>query len=173
MVARPHGGRLVNRVATEARRERILAETPEIPQIQIDSDRAVEAENIARGIYSPLEGFMLSEDFESCLARMRLSNDVPWTLPIVLDVQEGQLVDISEGDEVLLTLDGSPIALMEVEEIYRYNKRQTALAVFGTESPEHPGVRRTYEMGDLLVGGRITLVGSVPNPYERYTLWPI
>jgi len=173
MVSRPHGGRLVNRVASNSRREKILAEAAELPQIPISREKAIEAENIARGVYSPLEGFMLGEDFESCLSKMRLVSDVPWTLPIVLDVEEGNLVDVSEGDEVLLTLEGKPIALMEVEEIYRFNKRQTAVSVFGTDSPEHPGVQRTFEMGDLLLGGRITLVGSVLNPYERYTLWPI
>ncbi len=172
MVARPHGGRLVNRVATTRRRERILAEAPDMPKLEVDREKAIELEDIARGVYSPLEGFMLYEDAASVMAGMRLANDVPWTIPVVLDVREGELTGFSEGDEIVLTLDGRPLALMEVEEIYPLDRREMAEAVFGTDSLDHPGVARTMEMGELALGGRILLLNPPPNPFERYTLWP-
>lgn len=172
MPSKPHGGKLVNRVATRARAERILQEIGELRTIPLTDGTAVDLENIARGIYSPLEGFMVREDFESTLNNMRLANDVPWTLPIVLDVGRETLGGISEGDEVALTHRGQPIAVMEVEEMYTHDKKETAEKVFGTTSSEHPGVVKIMESGDLLVGGRITLLKSLPNPYSNYTLWP-
>lgn len=172
MVSRPHGGRLVSRVASEAKRDRIFAEASEFQSIAINLEKAVEVENIAKGVYSPLEGFMLREDLESCLKEMRLSNDVPWTMPILLDIKKEETRNIVEGEEVLLKLHEVPIATIEAEEIYQYDKKKFAKAVFGTEDKRHPGVRKIEEMKDMLLGGRITLLNSAPNPHERYTLWP-
>ena len=172
MVSRPHGGRLISRVASESRKERILAEASEFQTIKVNLEKAIEIENIAKGVYSPLEGFMLSGDLMTCLSEMRLSSGVPWTMPILLDLREEEVRNISEGDEILLSLHEMPLATMEVEEIYTYDKHELAKAIFGTEDERHPGVRMVKEMGETLVGGRITLLNSVPNPYERYTLWP-
>ncbi|MCD6244041.1 MAG: sulfate adenylyltransferase [Candidatus Korarchaeota archaeon] len=172
MPAKPHGGKLINRVASKSRLEKVLDEVNEFANISVDESLAVDVENIARGVYSPLEGFMVREDFESSLLNMRLANDIPWTIPIVLDVTREELRGISEGDVILLTHKNIPLAIMEVEEIYQYDKKEAALRVYGTTSPEHPGVVRIMKGGDLLVGGRITLLKPLPNPYERYTLWP-
>jgi len=171
MPSRPHGGILVNRVATSSRAERIRDEINELQKVSLDETSAVDLENIARGVYSPLQGFMVREDFESVLLNMRLANDVPWTIPIVLDVKRDELGEISEGDEIALTYK-SPIATMEVEEIFGYDKKEMAERVLGTSSPEHPWVRKIMEMGDLMIGGRITLVNPLQSPYPEYTLWP-
>ncbi len=162
----------MSRVASEAKRDRIFAEASEFQSIAINLEKAVEVENIAKGVYSPLEGFMLREDLESCLKEMRLSNDVPWTMPILLDIKKEETRNIVEGEEVLLKLHEVPIATIEAEEIYQYDKKKFAKAVFGTEDKRHPGVRKIEEMKDMLLGGRITLLNSAPNPHERYTLWP-
>ena len=172
MPSKPHGGRLITRVASRSRAERLLEEAEEMEALPLRMTAAVDMENIARGIYSPLQGFMVQEDFESVLQDMRLANDIPWTIPIVLDVGEESLKNVVEGDEVALTYGGEPFAIMEVEEIYSYDKKEYAENVYGTLSEEHPGVVRTMNMGDRLVGGGITLIKPLPNPYERYTLWP-
>jgi len=172
MPSRPHGGILVNRVATSSRAERIREEINELQKISLDETSAVDLENIARGVYSPLQGFMVREDFESVLLNMRLANDVPWTIPIVLDVKRDDLGEISEGDEIALTYMGDSIATMEVEEIFSYNKKEMAERVLETTSPEHPWVRKIMEMGDLMIGGRITLINPLQSPYPEYTLWP-
>jgi len=172
MVSRPHGGRLISRVASESRRERVLAEVSEFQRIGVDVEKAFEIENIAKGVYSPLEGFMLSEDLRSCLDEMRLPSGVPWTMPVLLDLSEDQAKQLAEGDEVMIFLRGIPLATMEIEEIYTYDREKLIEAVFGTKDERHPGVRKARGMRDFFVGGRITLLNSVPNPYERYTLWP-
>ena len=172
MASKPHGGRLVNRVASKAKAERILQEINELKAIPLSDTTAADLENIARGIYSPLQGFMVSDDFESVLKDMRLANDVPWTIPIVLDAGNEELEGVFEGDEIALTYNDKAVATMEVEGVYPYDKKEFAAEVYGTTSTEHPGVVRTMKMKDRLVGGRVTLLSSLPNPYERYTLWP-
>ncbi|ADC66540.1 sulfate adenylyltransferase [Ferroglobus placidus DSM 10642] len=175
MPAKPHGGKLVNRVVAEDRRSKLLEEAKELPKIEISKETAVEVENIAHGVYSPLEGFMTRNDFISVLETMRLENDLPWTIPIVLDVSLDELekLEIREGDVVALVTNGDVEALMEVEEIYEFDKREYAEKVFKTTDLDHPGVKKVFEMRDRLVGGKIELLNRIENPFEKYTLQPI
>jgi len=170
MVSKPHGGKLVRRLVAERTRERILNEQREYPGVQIEYGRAIDLENIAHGVYSPLKGFLTSDDLESVLNHMRLSDDTPWTIPIVLDVREKTF---DEGDAILLYHNDLPIARMHVEEIYAYDKKEFAVKVFKTEDSKHPGVARVMEMGDYLIGGEIELLNELPNPFASYTLRPV
>ncbi|MEM2085818.1 MAG: sulfate adenylyltransferase [Archaeoglobaceae archaeon] len=170
MVSKPHGGKLVNRVADHETKEKIISEQKEYPRVRINHGIAIDLENIAHGLYSPLNGFLTQDEFESVLKTMRLRNDLPWTLPIVLDVQSPHF---GEGDTILLHYESFPIARMHVEEIYLYKKTDLALKVFKTDDPAHPGVSRVYSMGDRLIGGSIELLNELPNPFAKYTLRPI
>lgn len=172
MVSKPHGGRLVYRVAEGKRREALMAEARELKVIEIRRETAIDLEDIAFGAFSPLEGFMVQEDYLSVLEDMRLSNDLPWTIPIVLDVDPDEIADVKEGDDVALAHNGKILALMKVEEIYGWDKKLHAEKVYKTTDPGHPGVAKTMKMKELLIGGRIDLLDTLPNPFERYTLWP-
>lgn len=173
MVSKPHGGRLVNRVVTGKRREHLLEESRELPKITLSLERAIDVEDIAHGVYSPLEGFLVQEDYIHVLHDMRLSNDVPWTIPVVLDVSLAELNGVKEGDDIALVYDGKVIAIMKIEEIYPWNKKEYAMHVFKTIDLGHPGVAKIYDMKELLVGGPIDLLNNVPNPLDKYVLWPI
>ncbi|AEM38274.1 sulfate adenylyltransferase [Pyrolobus fumarii 1A] len=172
MVNKPHGGRLVDRVARGRSRERLLAEAPEMPRLELSASLAADAANIAHGVYSPLEGFMVREDYQSVLDNMRLANDLPWTIPIVLDASREELRGVKEGDEVALYYGGEPIAVMRVEEIYTWDRDEYALKVFKTRDPQHPGVARLARRKELFVGGPILLLKDPPEPFENVRLWP-
>ena len=86
MLIKPHGGRLVNRVLNEKWRQKALERAGKIPRIIVRRDILVDLENIAKGVFSPLEGFMNEADFESVLSRKCLVSGLPWTIPICLDV---------------------------------------------------------------------------------------
>ncbi len=172
MVARPHGGRLVELLAGGRRRERLIREAREMPAISLSEGLAADAANIAHGVYSPLEGFMGSEDLDSVLHEMRLTDDTPWTIPIVLDVDAEEVEGISEGDEVALYYLGEPLAIMRVEEVYEWDKKEYCRHVFKTLDPAHPGVAKTMNRKNLLMAGPIELVNELPEPFERYRLWP-
>ena len=75
-----HGGKLVNRVTD--------TDPSGLFSIDISTDLANDVENIADGIFSPLEGFLNQQDFESVISKGRLSNDIAWTIPTVLDVDD-------------------------------------------------------------------------------------
>lgn len=173
MVSTPHGGRLVTRVATGKEKGRILDEVSELPRIIVPLELAVDIVNIAYGVFSPLEGFMNHEDHINVLTEMRLSDDTPWTIPLTLEVEKETVENVKEGDEVALFNREKPIALLKVDEKYKWNKEEHAKNIYGTLDEGHPGVRKTREMRDRLLGGPLKLVNEVENPYEKYTLRPL
>ena len=167
----PHGGRLLDRMIPAEELEEASAEVRGLKKLRLDTEQAREVENIAQGIYSPIEGFLRRDEYTDVLEYLRLPGDIPWALPIVLDLPpEGGVV---EGDRVALweTEDG-PLAMMEVEEIFPWQREDHNLKVYGTQDASHPGVAKTARMGDLLAGGSIRLLRLEPSPFERYRLSP-
>jgi sulfate adenylyltransferase len=169
----PHGGKLVDRVLSGKKREEALARAASLPRLVIDSELVSDVENIATGVYSPLEGFLGSEDYRSVLAAMRLQNDLPWTVPIVLDTDRETAAGLKTGGEVLLAAeDGRPVALLHLEEKYEYDKGETVEKVFGTRDAAHPGVAKVLAMKDVLLAGPVDLIDVTPTPFDRYKLTP-
>lgn len=166
----PHGGTLVSRVLTELPGQEYL---DSLPRVELDANRQMDVELIAFGVYSPLEGFMNEADFRSVLSDMRLASGLVWPLPIILDVSESKADSLSVGDVVALTDHRDEVlALMHLDEKYRFDQRETALQLYGTDSPDHPGVRMIHGLNPVLLGGRIDLVGSRESEMRAYELTP-
>ncbi|MCD6222969.1 MAG: sulfate adenylyltransferase [Thermoplasmata archaeon] len=168
MAAKPHGGKLVERIEKKDR----LEEAKEMLRKNISIDEARDLANIAHGVFSPLEGYMVREDFENVLMHGRLSNDLPWTIPVVMDVDKEEIDKILEGDDIALFYNDKPIATMKVEEIFPYDKKEYAMKVYKTESMEHPGVAQLFKKKNFLIGGKINLLNDVPTNFPNYKLWP-
>jgi len=60
-------------------------------------------ELLAVGAFSPLTGFMTRADYEGAVKDARLSNGLPWTIPVVLPVEDGVAAQVKEGQEVAFT----------------------------------------------------------------------
>ncbi|MFQ6011294.1 MAG: sulfate adenylyltransferase, partial [Nitrososphaerales archaeon] len=99
----PHGGILVNGRLSNNEREKALGMVSELRKLAVDSGTLKEIDNIASGLFSPLEGFLRQEDYLSVLKESRLSGGQPWTIPIVLDVAKTSLNDAKEGEDVIIT----------------------------------------------------------------------
>ncbi|MHC1601076.1 MAG: sulfate adenylyltransferase [Candidatus Nezhaarchaeales archaeon] len=173
MVSKPHGGKLVNRVISGRRRDHLLEEAAELPRIELNESLASDLMNIAHGVYSPLEGFLLQNDYLHVLHDMRLSDDTPWTIPIILDVDPSEVAGVKPGDDIALSYKGQVMAIMKVEEIYGWDKKEYCQCVFKTIDPGHPGVVKTMNRKELLIGGVIDLLNEIPEAFESYRLWPI
>lgn len=168
-----HGGQLVNRVVPEAELPAALEKAKSLPALVINHDLARDAQNIARGVFSPLTGFIGRADFESVMACDRLVSGVAWTIPIMLDVPSAETV--AEGSEIALfdeTNPETPLAIMEVQDVFPWDKTAAAQHVFGTTDSNHPGVAGFYERGDYLVGGPLTLLDNNRGPYAAFNLFP-
>lgn len=164
----PHGGVLVNRVLSGNALERARSDAKELMSVKVDSDLVNDIENIADGIFSPLEGFMLSHDFADVLKRGRLANGIAWTVPIVLDVDEQTAQQMKDSHDVAIKDEKERMfAVMHVEDVFKFNKTEMAKAVYQTDDIKHPGVAKTMAMQDMLVGGRIDLIDRVDNSEIR------
>lgn len=166
----PHGGKLVNRILREAPSE---AHLDSLQKLEIDQNIQMDAEQIAIGTFSPIEGFMKKEDLQSVLDKMRLQNGEVWTIPIVLDISEEQAEKISIDNDVALTDDeGTAMAILHVEEKYKFDKEEMAKKLYGTVSEEHPGVRWVKKMKPIFLGGKIDLIRRRKSEYKAYDLTP-
>ncbi len=169
----PHGGQLVNRLAGASRKDEILSRANELVSAVLDSDLVSDLENIATGVYSPLTGFLNRADFLSVLNQMRLSNDLPWTIPVVIDVDRELARRIKPGQLVLLkTEEMKPVGVLTVEDKYEYDREEFSKKVYGTTDPGHPGVSRVLGMKEVLLGGPVELLELESTPYDRYRLSP-
>ncbi len=170
-----HGNKpLVERVITDkAEAKKKIAGLPQVPASR---QMATEAIGIAYGFFSPIQGFMGKADVEATCKKMELADGTVWSIPIVYDISDKEIADygIKEGMSVLLTYDGNPLAIFDIEEIYTYNKEDMAQDVYGTKEEKHPGVKRTYAYKDKFLGGKITLVNEpkVREPFTPYFLTP-
>ena len=165
----PHGGRLVQVRAIESSKEKELAENS---VVQVSHETMVQMFNISTGVLSPLTGFMGKADYENVIENMRLADDTPWTIPVLLHVSD----DFSAGtnDEITLVDDsGRAVGVLEFGELFSISKKEYAKKVFGTEDEAHPGVAKTYSSSDRVVGGTLKSVVKFDNgPFENFTLSP-
>jgi len=169
----PHGGKLVDRVLEGKKKADALARTAKAPRLKIDPELVSDVENIATGVYSPLEGFLGEADFRGVLDCSRLRNDVAWTIPIVLDVDRKTADRLKIGEEVVLEAEGGcPVAILHLEEKYGFDKGETAQKIFGTRDPAHPGVAKVLGMKDMLLAGPVDLLEMTPTPFDRWKLSP-
>jgi len=169
----PHGGKLVDRVLKGKAREEALAKASGLPKITIDAELVSDVENIATGVYSPLEGFLGEADFRGVIKSSRLVSDVAWTIPIVLDADKPTAESLKTGADVLLAAeDGRPVAVLHLREKFGFDKGETAERIFGTRDPAHPGVAKVMAMKEVLLSGPIDLIEVTPTPFDRWKLTP-
>lgn len=156
----PHGNKLVNRIFIN----KSFAPS-ELPTIEVDWATILDAEKIAIGAFSPLEGFMCNEDYICTIYKERLANDIAWTIPVILAPSGKEnlkvVMELKEGDDVTLGYDGKSYAIMHLEEKIRYNKKELAIQVYGTTDSAHPNVNDIYNMGEMMLGGKIDLIQRV------------
>jgi sulfate adenylyltransferase/3'-phosphoadenosine 5'-phosphosulfate synthase len=155
----PHGGRLINRLITGSRREELIEKARSLPTLQLDERAQSDVEMIAVGAFSPLRGFLGEKDYHSVVEYMRLTNGLPWSIPITLQVSRSQAGALKEGAEVALTDDrGVVLAILELAERYTPNREQEARQVYRTEEAAHPGVAAVMQGGEVYLGGEIQVV---------------
>lgn len=168
----PHGGVLVNRLATPENISALEQEARELPQLELNSREHSDLDLLAIGALSPLTGFMREADYNSVVENMHLANGLAWSLPITLSAREEQAAAYSAGRRVALTRDGQPVAILEVQEVYGYDKEREAELVYGTTESAHPGVAALYAQDELLVAGPVTVFHRKPSDFEVQNFAP-
>lgn len=168
----PHGGTLVNRIATATRAAELRKLAATVPTITLTAKQACDLEMIAIGAFSPLTGFMGQADFESVCRKTRLANGVVWPIPITLAIDDKAKATLGDHRHAALKhSDGTLLGVIEVHEVYAHDKKLEIPNVFGTEDPKHPGVEAVLNEGNWCVGGPIEVLTVTPEkePGEQFT----
>ena len=156
---RPHGGRLVNRLVDGHEAADLLARASDLPRVTLDARAAADAELIATGALSPLEGFVRKEEYLSVIRELRLPSGALFSIPITLTVPRADAEKISEGKVAALVCpQGDVVGTIAVDEVFELDRELEAKEVYKTTERKHPGVAYLFARGEELgVGGRITL----------------
>lgn len=154
----PHGGVLVNRIATGDRKTELEAKAKTIFNLTIEDRYGADIEMIAVGAFSPITGFMGKADCESAIENMTLTNGLAWGIPIPLPAGD-QYDNLSEGQEIaLLNKEGHVLAIMTVEEKFELDLANFAQKCFGTTEDKHPGVAAINRGGNKYIAGPLEMV---------------
>ncbi|MGC9524211.1 MAG: sulfate adenylyltransferase [Limnospira sp.] len=170
----PHGGQLINRIATAEQRKELIEKADALPRVQLDARSLSDLELIAIGGFSPLTGFMEQADYTSVVNDMRLSDGLPWSIPITLSVSEEQADALSEGSWVRLdSPEGQFVGVLELTQKYTYDKELEAIHVYRTNDTNHPGVKVVHQQGPVNLAGPVWLLERHSHPlFPSYQIDP-
>lgn len=171
----PHGGNLINSLVQEKEKPELIKKAVALKKLVLNDREISDLEMIATGAFSPLEGFLLEEDYLSVLERMHLKNGLAWSIPITLAIDENEAGQIKEGQEIALyDKDNSLAGLLDLEQIYSYDKKREASLVYKSQDPSHPGVEYLYSQGGLLAGGKVRLINRPDHDnFKKFWFDPV
>lgn len=170
----PHGGELINRLATAQEKQDFLAKADTLPRVQLDKRATSDLVMIAIGGFSPIKGFMGQNDYLGVVKEMRLASGVPWSIPVTLSVSSEIAEPLNIGSLIRLdNPDGKFVGVLELTEKYSYDKKLEAAQVYRTEEDQHPGVKVIYEQGEINLAGPIWLLDREAHPqFPDYQIDP-
>ena len=164
----PHGGELVQLIATQERSAELKAHSKEWPSWDLTPRQLCDLELLLSGGFSPLRGFMRRADYERVCHNMLLTSGVIWPMPITLDVPEDFAKKLTPGTSKVALRDpeGVMVAVLDVEEVWRPERKDEAQSVFGTTSTVHPGVNYLLNQSNpWYVGGKLEGL-QLPSHYD-------
>ena len=165
----PHGNKLVQNIASIKEKETQLNSR----KIIVDDSDLMDAEQMALGTFSPLDSFMDQKNLNSVLENNKLLDGNIWTLPIILQINADKIIIPEKKERIILrSKKGEDIAFLDVKEIYTLNLNKVATKWFGTDSPNHPGVKKFLSKGNTVLSGKVTLIKRRNSRYRSYELTP-
>jgi len=170
----PHGGELINRLATTEEKKNFLAQADSLPRVQLDKRATSDLVMIAIGGFSPIDGFMGQKDYLGVVEKMRLANGIPWSVPVTLSVTESEAEPLAIGSLIRLDdPDGKFVGVLELTEKYSYDKKHEAVNVYRTDEDQHPGVKVIYDQGAINLAGKVWLLDREDHPqFPNYQIDP-
>ena len=167
----PHGGTLINLLASPERADELRQLSRDWPSWDLTERQMCDLELLVSGGFSPLTGFMASPDYERVCSEMRLADGTLWPIPITLDVPEAVAAEVSAGSMLALRdPEGVMLAALAVEEVYRPDLTAEAEQVFGSVNPDHPGVAHLLsQTNPVYLGGPVEGI-QTPTHYDFRSL---
>lgn len=169
-----HGASTHRPIRTLSIKSSMRRHSTRYPSIEINLETAMDVEQIAHGVYSPIRGFMTREELESVLDHNRLPGGQVWSMPIVLQGRLQEFAAFQPGQSIRL-LDprtGEATAILHLEDKYEVELESVAKRWFGTADLAHPGAAKFLSGGVALLGGPIEYLGPPSIARSPYQLTP-
>jgi len=148
----PYGGELKNLIIKEKKLKNHLISKASY-EFECSERNACDLELLMVGAFSPLEGFMDENNYNSVIKNNRNTNGLLFGLPIVFDSDNEK---VKAGETILLTYKKQKIAVLEVSSKWEPDKSLEAELCYGTNSLDHPAVKMIFnERGRFYIGGRV------------------
>ena len=168
VLIQPYGGKLVNLVINGEERAACLSEANRYPSFQISDRNLNDLELLATGGFSPLDRFMGEADYQRVLTEMRLRDGTLFSLPITITINKADLP--TRGEWITLRdVRNYIIAVMRIEEVFRWDPTREARLVLGTTDSRHPLVSEMISWSDLCISGELKVL-NMPVYYDYVEL---
>ncbi len=173
MLIAPHGGELVDRVLTGDALKAAQDKAKSLPKIVVDAYAAFDIDGIAKGMFSPVTGFMNEAQTRRVLDTMHLADGIPWTIPLLLAVSQEVANGLTVGTEVAIEDDeGDIVAILHLSEKFTFDHAKIAKMVYLTTDAEHPGAAYTMAMDEVFLAGDLDVLKTRNIEFQEYNLTP-
>ncbi len=160
----PYGGKLVDLVKTGEEREDLVNKANLYPSIQISQRALCDLELLASGGFSPLDRFMGQADYQRVLTEMRLADGTLFPIPVTLTIDRDEIPTRSEWVS-LRDSRNNLVAIMRLEEIYRWDPNMEARLVYSSTDHRHPMVSEMIRWGDFCISGELQVL-NMPKYHD-------
>jgi sulfate adenylyltransferase len=146
----------------ESGREEAMTRAASLKKVSVSDADLSTVQRLGDGGLSPLDGPMDAETYHRVLEEAVIEREghlYAWTIPISLPVDEATANQLEAGEQVsLVDSSGDIAAILDVTDVFRWDKRHYLERVYLTDRTDHPGADMVLE-GDAdathLLGGRI------------------
>lgn len=156
----------------EARARTLRQQSLGFASLTLSQRQLCDLELLLNGGFAPLNGFMDKDTYDGVLKDARLPSGAIWPIPVVLDVSAEQAQTLSPGQQVALRdPEGFMPAVLTISQIWEADKALEANLIYGTDSPDHPGVRYlNNRVKAFYVAGPVEGV-QLPAHHDFESLW--
>lgn len=163
----PHGSKELKPLLLKGKeRDEELAKAKTLPKVMMTSRETSDLIMMGIGAFTPLTGFMGHDDWKGVCASFKMASGLFWPIPITLSTAKDVADGIKVGAEIALVDSESNeiMATMKVAEKYSIDKEYECKQVFRTNDPEHPGVKKVMEQGDVNIAGSVRCLSESYYP---------
>ena len=170
----PHGSKKLKTLALHSsERKSELKKAESLPKLMCSSREFGDVVMLGIGGFTPLDGFMNREDWQSVCDNMAMKNGFFWPIPITLSTNDKT---IKEDQEVAIVYEKTNeiIATMVITEKYTIDREHECNTVYKTTDMEHPGVVLVMSQGEYNLAGPIKVLsdGGFPSKYGNLYMTP-
>jgi sulfate adenylyltransferase len=150
----------------------------DLPRVVVSAGDLSTLYRIADGGLSPLTGPMTRDEYDRVLDEevvVRGGKKYAWTIPVAFPVTDEEASTLAAGDYATLVNEkGQAVGVLEVKDVFPWDKSKYNQVVYQTDRTDHPGARIALaDPRTRLVGGEVQALPQPKHPeYGHLVLTP-